>query len=78
MPFDPTLPINNTVIDADELRAQFNGLKTLIDAVPAGPAGPAGATGPAGADGSNGADGLFSLGDFALLPKSSSRGILHP
>ena len=45
MPFDPTLPINNTVIDADELRAQFNGLKTLIDAVPAGPAGSAGVAG---------------------------------
>ena len=45
MPFDPTLPINNTMIDAEELRGQFNGLKALIDAVPAGPAGSAGVAG---------------------------------
>ena len=57
MSFDPTLPINNTVIDADELRGQFNGLKTLIDAVPAGPAGPAGPTGADGAAGPLGATG---------------------
>jgi hypothetical protein len=32
MPFDPALPVINTLIDANELRAQFNGLKELIDA----------------------------------------------
>ena len=42
MPFDPTKPVQGSEIDANELRAQFNGLKTLIDSVPAGPAGPAG------------------------------------
>ena len=42
MPFDPTKPVQGSEIDADELRAQFNGLKTLIDAVPAGPPGPEG------------------------------------
>jgi hypothetical protein len=57
MPFDPTLPINNTVIDADELRAQFNGLKDLIDAVPAGPAGADGAPGASGNDGATGPQG---------------------
>lgn len=57
MPFDPTLPINDTVIDADELREQFNGLKELIDAVPAGPAGADGAPGSPGATGNDGATG---------------------
>lgn len=33
MPFDPTKPVNGTLIDADFLRAQFNSLKALIDAI---------------------------------------------
>ena len=32
MPFDPTLPVNNSSIVAAELRNQFNGLKALLDA----------------------------------------------
>jgi hypothetical protein len=36
MPFDPTLPAPNTAVTSAELRSQFNGLKDLIDAVPAG------------------------------------------
>jgi hypothetical protein len=32
MPFDPTLPANNSPIVSAELRYQFNGLKALIDA----------------------------------------------
>ena len=32
MPFDSSLPVNNSTIVATELRAQFNGLKALIDA----------------------------------------------
>ena len=32
MPFNPTLPAVNSLVDANELRAQFNGLKDLIDA----------------------------------------------
>jgi hypothetical protein len=34
MPFDPTLPAASTQISSAELRAQFNGLKDLIDALP--------------------------------------------
>jgi len=34
MPFDPTLPLENTEIDAVQMRAQLTGLKDLIDAVP--------------------------------------------
>ncbi|MFN0074842.1 MAG: hypothetical protein ACKVY0_00025 [Prosthecobacter sp.] len=39
MPYDPTLPLNNAQVQAALLRAQFTGLKDLIDAVPAGPPG---------------------------------------
>ena len=31
MPFDPTLPVNNSLISSSELRNQLNGLKTIID-----------------------------------------------
>ena len=51
MPFDPNLPANGSQVRSAELRNQFNGLKTLIDAVPAGPAGQ---PGPPGADGNDG------------------------
>jgi hypothetical protein len=37
--FDPTKPANTSPISSAELRNQFNGLKDLIDAVPAGPPG---------------------------------------
>lgn len=60
MPFNPTLPADHSDILSAELRNQFNGLKSLIDAVPAGPAGPAGPTGltgPAGATGPQGTQG---------------------
>lgn len=33
MPFDPTLPQAGTLIDADQMRSQLNGLKALIDAI---------------------------------------------
>lgn len=46
--FDPNLPQENTVADAAQMRSQFNGLKALIDAVPAGPPGPQGPQGPQG------------------------------
>jgi hypothetical protein len=31
MPFDPTLPLNNSLISSSELRNQLNGLKSIID-----------------------------------------------
>src|SRR5882672_7081248 len=37
MPFNPTLPITGSEIHSAELRNQFNGLKDLIDAIPAVP-----------------------------------------
>jgi hypothetical protein len=33
MPFDPTLPVNNSLISSPELRNQLNGLKSLVDNV---------------------------------------------
>ena len=57
MPFDPALPATNSEILSAELRSQFNGLKTLLDAVPAGPAGATGAAGAAGPQGPAGAAG---------------------
>ncbi len=47
MPFDPTIPPDGSFATGAALRGQFNGLKALIDAIPAGPAGPAGPQGPA-------------------------------
>ena len=35
MPFDPNQPQNGELIDAMQLRNQFNGLKALIDGQPA-------------------------------------------
>jgi hypothetical protein len=29
--FDPTLPVNNSLVSSSELRNQLNGLKSLID-----------------------------------------------
>lgn len=48
MPFDPTLPIEGTPLDAAQMRDQLNGLADLIDEIPAGPEGPPGPTGPQG------------------------------
>jgi hypothetical protein len=33
MPFDPTLPVNTSLISSSELRNQLNGLKSLIENV---------------------------------------------
>jgi hypothetical protein len=67
MPYDPTIPINGEIVDADELREQFAALydetvaaNERIDAIPAGPpglAGPAGADGPQGPQGETGPQG---------------------
>ena len=63
MPYDPTKPVNGTLVDADFLRSQMNALDDKIDAIPAGPAGPPGPQGPqgdpgpAGPPGNNGNEG---------------------
>jgi hypothetical protein len=60
MAFNPNLPLDDSLMVAGEMRSQFNGLKTLIDDVPAGPPGPQGPqgeTGPAGPQGEPGPQG---------------------
>jgi hypothetical protein len=42
MPYDPDWPPSHADLTSPAFRAQFQGLKTLIDAVPAGPEGPPG------------------------------------
>ena len=39
MPYDPNFPASHTELTSDAYRNQFNGLRTLIDNVPAGPPG---------------------------------------
>jgi hypothetical protein len=45
MPFDPSLPADNTRARASEIRSQLNALNNRFDTIPAGPAGPPGAPG---------------------------------
>ena len=47
MSYNPLYPEDGILIRAVEMRTQFQGLKALVDAVPAGPPGPAGPEGPA-------------------------------
>ncbi len=46
MSFDPTKPETGSPLVSQLMREQFNGLKALIDAVPAGPPGAEGPVGP--------------------------------
>ena len=58
MPYDPNFPPHGADLISAEFRGQFNGLKTLIDAVPAGPQGPQGPQGdPGGPQGPQGPQG---------------------
>jgi hypothetical protein len=54
MPFDPNLPIDDSLLDAGQMRDQFTGLQTMIQNVPAGPPGPEGPQGPQGEPGPEG------------------------
>ena len=51
MPFDPTLPAFGSPDSSAEMRAQLNGLKDLINAIPDGPPGPPGEVETAALDG---------------------------
>ena len=57
MSFDPTKPVNSSLIVAAELREQFNGLKAIIDARPPAQKGDKGDPGPDGPPGPQGAQG---------------------
>ena len=68
MPFDPTQPQADELIDAVQLRNQLNGLKALIDAVPVPPAT---AYGKVGADW---ASGSASFADVTGLAFTAAAG----
>lgn len=57
MPFDPTLPAENSDLSSAEMRAQLNALHDEITAIPQGPPGPEGPPGPQGAEGPQGPEG---------------------
>ena len=81
MSFDPTKPVNDTSMDADEMRAQLNGLKALIDNVPAGPPGRDGVDGSPGTNGADGrsiAEVLALTGAQALSFFAGERKIVRP
>ena len=50
-PFNPSLPLDGSLIVADVLRDQFNGLVVMIESIPAGPPGPQGPQGIQGPQG---------------------------
>ena len=54
MPYNPNIPLDGALMEAPQMRSQFNGLKTLIDNIPAGPQGPQGPRGPQGPQGNPG------------------------
>ncbi len=54
MPFNPNLPIDETLCDAGQMRDQLNSLNSKIEAIPAGPPGPVGPQGPQGDPGPQG------------------------
>jgi hypothetical protein len=49
--FNPSLPLDGSLIVADVLRDQFNGLVVMIESIPAGPPGPQGPQGIQGQQG---------------------------
>jgi hypothetical protein len=49
--FNPSLPVDGSLIIAGELRDQFNGLVVMIESIPAGPPGPQGVQGIQGPQG---------------------------
>ena len=51
MPYNPSIPLDGSPMVAGQMRSQFDGLKTLIDNIPAGPAGPQGPQGDPGPQG---------------------------
>ena len=64
MPYDPNIPTNGEIVDADELREQFAALheentatNARIDTISAGPPGPQGSAGTDGSPGGPGPQG---------------------
>ncbi len=75
--FDPARPHDGSTIEADELRDQFNSLKGLVDAVPAGPPGADGSPGTNGADGRGIAE-VYDSGDGRAMVRMSDGTLYGP
>ncbi len=56
--YDPALPEDGALVVAGVLRSQFQGLATMINAIPAGPPGPQGIQGVQGIPGEQGLPGI--------------------
>jgi hypothetical protein len=79
MPFDPTLPAEDSDLESAVMRGQFNALHEEITSIPVGPEGPPGPEGPQGSEGPPGqpfanavVDGVTTLpaGDDATVDVS--------
>jgi hypothetical protein len=57
MPFNPNLPLDNSLMVAGQMRDQFNALNNLIQTTLPGPPGPPGAPGAQGPQGAAGPEG---------------------
>jgi hypothetical protein len=75
MPFDPTLPTNNSPNSSAQMRGQLNGLKDLIDAIPAGPQGPPGNDGAPGIQGTAGEVTAADLSNALAGCSANSNGV---
>lgn len=71
MPYDPNLPLENTLIDAAQMRAQQQGLNDLIQAR-ATPAQVAAAEANAIGNSSNNSNGVATMGMVVSDPPTQS------
>jgi hypothetical protein len=76
MSFDPTKPVNGSLIVAAELRGQFTGLKDLIDAIPPSLPGPPGEKGDKGDTGDQGPTGAEGRSVVNVYDDGSGRAIV--
>lgn len=79
MPYDPSYPPPNALIESAPLRAQFQGIVDLISSIPQGPQGPPGQNGSDGAQGPPGQQGppfaSAVVDGVNTLPPGSSAGV---
>lgn len=78
MPYDPSYPPTNALIESAPMRAQFQGIVDLISTIPQGPPGPPGQNGSDGAPGPQGPQGPpfanAMVDGVSTLPPGSSAG----
>ena len=76
MPYDPSYPPTNALIESAPLRTQFQGIVDLISSIPQGPQGPPGQNGSDGAPGPQGPAFANAVVDgVSTLPPGSNAGV---